>query len=233
MELDARSLLGLAGIVLDGQHLEHVLDRVARIAQQTLPGAVEVSLTLMRGDEPFLAASTGPLAADAARVQYERGQGPSIDAARAGLVLRIDDTETETRWPDYTAGAAAHGVRSSLSAPLPIQDELIGTLNAYSTAPGAFPADQVPAAETIASYAAVAVHNARTLVEVSDLARQMTRAMASRAVIEQAKGMLVESRRCGPDEAFAVLTNLSQLTNTKLREVARQMVEGAARTGRP
>jgi GAF domain-containing protein len=222
--VDTDALLELAAIVLDGQKLGAVLDRVAYIARQTLPGAAEVSLTLLSGDEPFLAACTGPLAYQAARTQYEREQGPSIDSARAGVVLRIDDIRTETRWPQFTVRAAAQGVRSSLSAPLPLHNQYIGALTGYSRRPFAFPARHIPAAETIAGYAAVAVHNARRLVEASTSARQMSEAMASRAAIEQAKGMLMERQHCGPDKAFALLAASSQRTNTKLRDIAAQMV---------
>ncbi|WIX79227.1 ANTAR domain-containing protein [Amycolatopsis carbonis] len=50
--------------------------------------------------------------------------------------------------------------------------------------------------------------------------RQLREALQSRAVIEQAKGVLMAQRRCGPPEAFALLVTLSQDTNVKLRDVA-------------
>jgi GAF domain-containing protein len=226
--VDLASLVELAAVVLDGQDLEAVLDRVARIAQRTLPGAAEVSLTTLHRDSSSSAASTGPLAGDATRAQYTRGQGPSLDAARTGLVLRVDDMRTEPRWPRYAA--ACPDVRSSLSLPLPVRDRVIGALTGYATAPHAFPDGHLRAARIVAAYAAVTVYNARVLVEASALARQMREAMTSRAVIEQAKGVIMCQRACRPDEAFEVLTGVSQRTNTKLRDVAAGLV---ARTAVP
>jgi AmiR/NasT family two-component response regulator len=121
-------------------------------------------------------------------------------------------------------------VLSSLSVPLPIQDRYIGALNIYATEPDAFGENVVAAAQLIASYAAVAVHNAQTFTRTAELAQELTRAMASRAVIEQAKGIVMHERRCTADEAFALLTRVSQQANIKLRDIAAEMV---AQTARP
>jgi GAF domain-containing protein len=230
--VDAEALLELAAIVYDGETLESVLDRVTHVAKRTVPGAEEVSVTLIRDDEPFTAAYTGPLALAADELQYERGYGPCVDAARAGVVLRIPDMRTETRWPDYAAAVAGKGVLSSLSVPLPVQEQYIGALNIYSTEPGSFPDRDIAVAQTIASYAAVAVHNATTFSKTSELARQLAEAMASRAVIEQAKGIVMHEQRCDADDAFGVLLRVSQRANIKLRDIAAQIVEQTARPRR-
>ncbi|HEY0485519.1 MAG TPA: GAF and ANTAR domain-containing protein [Mycobacteriales bacterium] len=229
--IDAGALLELAEIVYEGETLESVLDRVARVAKRTVPGAEEVSVTLIRDDKPFTAAYTGQLALDADEIQYARDHGPCLDAGRAGVVLRVGDMRQETRWPDYAAPVAARGVLSSLSVPLPVQDSCIGALNVYSTTPGSFPDQDIPLARTIASYAAVAVHNASTFTKSGELARQLTVAMESRAVIEQAKGILMHEHRCDADRAFAILTRVSQQANIKLRDIAAQLVERNSRPG--
>src|SRR5690606_21930681 len=104
----------------------------SHLARQVIPGADDVSMTLIQDEKPSTVAHTGPLSLDADELQYERGHGPCMDAGRAGLVLLIDDMRTETRWPDYAPVAAAHGALSSLSVPLPVQDEFIGALNVYA-----------------------------------------------------------------------------------------------------
>jgi GAF domain-containing protein len=228
--IDAEALLELARIVYEGETLESVLDRVTQVAKRTIPGAEEVSITLIRDDKPFTAAYTGQLALDADEMQYARDYGPCVDAGRAGNVLRVGDMRTETRWPDYAAAVAERGVLSSLSVPLPVQDQYIGALNIYSTRPGSFPDADLPIAETIASYAAVAVHNANSFTQASEMARQLAQAMESRAVIEQAKGILMHEQKCDADEAFRILSRVSQRANIKLREIAAQIV---AQTARP
>jgi GAF domain-containing protein len=187
-----------------------------------------VSVTLIRGEEPFTAAYTGELALAADELQYERGYGPCVDAGRGGTVLRIDDMREETRWPEYAEKVSTRGVLSSLSVPLPIQDEYIGALNIYSAKARSFPDEHIPAAETIASYAAVAVRNAHAFTRAADLARNLTEAMASRAAIEQAKGIIMHEQRCSADQAFAILTHVSQQANIKIRDIATQMVSQAA-----
>jgi PAS domain S-box-containing protein len=74
---------------------------------------------------------------------------------------------------------------------------------------------------------------ARIESKAVQLADQMRRAMENRAVIEQAKGMLIAAHGCSPDEAFQMLSAHSQRTNRKVREVATAMVEGARRTHNP
>ena len=80
-------------------------------------------------------------------------------------------------------------------------------------------------ARTFASYAAVAVANAQLFASTAQLARQMEEAMASRAAIEQAKGILMGSLKCTPDEAFDVLVRHSQNSNRKLRDIAQGIVD--------
>lgn len=127
----------LAKVVLVDRDLSAVLTEITTIARRSLPGAEAASITLIRGENAFTAAYDGQMALDADELQYERGFGPCVDAARAGQVLLIDDMRTEQRWPDYARHAAAHGVGSSLSVPLPFQSATIGALNNYSGRPHA------------------------------------------------------------------------------------------------
>jgi GAF domain-containing protein len=132
---------------------------------------------------------------------------------------------TETRWPDYAAKVQAEGVRSSLSVPLPYQGTSIGALNNYSTEPSAFATPEslaaaLEAAETIA----VVVSNADAHAQLGEQARNMRLAMDSRAVIEQAKGVLMAQRHIDADEAFDVLREASQRYNRKLRDIAHGIV---------
>jgi GAF domain-containing protein len=226
--LDVRILRDLAAIVLAHEDLGAVLDRVARLAQEVVPGADEVSLTLIRDEKPATVAHTGPLALDVDELQYERGHGPCMDAGRAGMVLLTDDMRTESRWPDYTAAAAEHGALSSLSLPLPVQDQFIGAVNMYARSPHAFTPAAVAVGQTVAAYAAVAVANAHAYAEAAARAHHMQEAMRSRAVIEQAKGIVMAQQRCSPDDAFTLLSRASQRANRKLRDLAADVVAQAS-----
>jgi GAF domain-containing protein len=224
---EQEALVELARIVLGQETLGAILQRVAEIAKATIPGAEEVSLTVIRGGRPSTPAFTGPLALEADEMQYEQGHGPCMDSARAGLAFHVPDMRAEGRWPDYAPRVASRGVLSSVSLPLPVQDQVIGALNLYATAPHAFGEEAVGFGGSIAGYAAVAVANAHVYADAEQQARQLQDAMASRATIDQAKGIVMAERRCSPDEAFKILTQVSQHSNRKLRDVAAALVERA------
>ncbi|HEV2891899.1 MAG TPA: GAF and ANTAR domain-containing protein [Frankiaceae bacterium] len=218
----------LGGIVFAEHSLEAVMERIAALAKATIPGADEVSVTLVQG-KPVTAAATGDLALDVDQAQYAAGAGPCLDAAEAATTVLIPDMATEDRWPEVTPLARDRGAQSSLSIGLPVQQRVYGALNIYSRSPHAFDADAVGAAESFARYAAVAVANATLYQATAALAEQMKEAMSSRAVIDQAKGILMATHGCDSDKAFSLLVTASQRHNRKLREIAQAMVDGVRR----
>jgi GAF domain-containing protein len=227
----SRAFAEISQIKLSDTNLDGVLEQLAGLAERTIPGAAEVSITLSRGNGAYTAAFTGELALALDETQYEQGHGPCLDALASGDVLSVDDMGNEDRWPEFAARAVEAGCHSSLSVGLPVHESAAGALNIYATKAQAFDDDAVALARTFAGYAAVALANAHLYDAQASLASQMQAAMASRAVIEQAKGILVGQRRCTGDEAFRILAKLSQDTNRKLRDVAQALVDSV--TGPP
>jgi len=223
----------LGQIKLNETDVDGVLDQVAGLAKRTIPGADEVSVTLISGKDAHTAAYTGELALNLDEWQYGLGHGPCLDASDGVVTVSLADMKKETRWPDWADRALRAGVHSSLSIGLPIHEKVTGALNIYATEPEAFDEDAIVLGRTFAGYAAVAIANAHLYEAQANLARQMQAAMESRAVIEQAKGIIMGSRRCTADQAFAILTKLSQDTNRKLREVAFAMVATVGPDERP
>lgn len=222
----------LARIDFAGHDLPAVLGRVAELAKGALVRTGEVSVTLLRADRPYTAASTGPVARELDETQYAHGHGPCLDAAVSGQLLHIPDMAVETRWPAYAPVAAARGVASSVSVGLPIQEAVLGALNLYETRAECFDAAALEVVADFAAYAAVAAANAQLYSDAASQARQMHEAMEHRAVIEQAKGIIMGDRRCGPEEAFDILRQLSNTSNRKLREVALALVSEAQKRPR-
>jgi len=220
----------LARVALRGRELSETLCEITGIARRAVPGAEATSITLVRDDRGFTAAHDGQLALDADELQYERGYGPCLDAGRTGLTMLVPDMRTESRWPDYAAAVVPKGVFTSLSVPLPFQGATIGGLNIYATKVEAFDDDSVRHGEEVASFVAVAVANAESHAASTELAHQMQEAMASRSVIDMAKGMLIAQHGCTPDEAFTILSHASQRSNRKLRDIAAAMVGGTPDT---
>ncbi len=220
-------ILELSRIVVGDVALDEVLTRVAQVAKDTVPGADEVSVTMVHRDHPSTAASTGDLALGLDERQYAEGYGPCLHAARSGETMLVSDMSTETRWPKFAAQGVQDGALSSLSVALPLHQETVGALNIYARTRDAFDEDAQQIATHLAGYAAVAMVNVSLYVTTAALSAQMKHAMQSRAVIEQAKGILMGERRCSADEAFAILAKISQDTNRKLRDVATALVEQA------
>jgi GAF domain-containing protein len=221
----ADAILELSGILLGSNtSMDAVLDLAVRVAQRTIPGADEVSVTIQNG-EPKTVAASGKFATIVDEKQYHAGEGPCLEAISRGEPVAVDDLQTESRWPEYTPKAIEAGVGSSFSVPLIAGERTIGAFNAYATTPEAFDDQGKATAENLAAYAGIVLNNASLYFDASSHADQMDQAMRSRAVIEQAKGILMGSRHCNADEAFGILVDLSQHSHRKLHEVARTVVE--------
>jgi GAF domain-containing protein len=204
--------------------LTEVLARVAELTRATVPGADEVSVTLVEGEEARSVAFTGDLAVQLDERQYERGFGPCMDAAITGNTVIIKDTEVEDRYPEFGSVAARAGVRSTLSVGMPVPQRTVGGLNLYADLPDAFDDAAVDLTRAFASYGAVALTNAALVESKTMLATHLERAMASRAVIEQAKGIIMARLGCDAEQAFGELVRRSQHTNRKLNAIARDIV---------
>ncbi|WCN79389.1 GAF and ANTAR domain-containing protein [Micromonospora sp. LH3U1] len=223
------ALAELGRVRLDEISLDDMLRRIAELANRSVPGAMEVSVTLVRGRDSWTAAFTGDVARELDEWQYEQHRGPCLDASASGDTVSVPDMAAERRWPAWAAKARTVGVGSSLSIGLPIQGSVVGGLNVYGDSTNAFDPPSIASAEGFAAYAAVALANAHLYDTAATLAAQMQEAMRNRAVIEQAKGIIMGDRRCSPEEAFALLSKISQDTNRKVRDVAEALVARAVR----
>lgn len=204
---------------------DSLMQQIAVTAKVAMAAVDEASITFTRGDDTgWTVACTGDLALSLDEAQYATGNGPCMDASQAGEVLIIEDFHQETRWPDYIARAVQTGGRSSLSIPMPIQSSVLAALNLYSLQPDAFGEEDVVAGKGIAALGAVTVTQLALQESAELTAAQLQEAMSSRAVIEQAKGIIMASTRCDPERAFELLRAQSQTENRKLREIAQALV---------
>lgn len=217
----------LGRMAFDELPLDRALTRIADLARHTVPGAAEVSVTLVGPGGAHSAAFTGKPALVLDEWQYEHGHGPCLAAAAANITVSVPDIAGEARWPGWARSAIEIGVHSSLSVGLPLQDSLSGALNIYSPAPHAFDEDRVILAQTFAGYAAVAMANSPRHDPAGDA---IAPALDSRVVVEQAKGIIMMDRRCSADEALAVLGKMAAYTHRTVRDVAEMLV---VRTAEP
>src|SRR3954451_5294754 len=221
-----QALERLGSLSLRRVSMDELLQTVADLAKTVMPGSPEASVSLLVEDRPSTVASTGRLATDLDERQYVRDHGPCLHAARTGELTEIADTRTDSRWPDYLPRAVERGNLSSLSIPLAIDEDeqVTGALNIYARRPDAFDQTSRSVATRFGPYAAVATGNLYTYRSARDMADNLQAALESRAVIDQAKGVLIERHKLTPDQAFQLLAQASMNANRKVREIADELV---------
>jgi transcriptional regulator with GAF, ATPase, and Fis domain len=206
--------------------LGETLQQVAELAVQAIPPASAVGVTLLDDHRrPSTALWTQTYAPRVDHAQYEEGAGPCLSAYKERRTIRVDDVrDVGDQWPAFSRRAVEEGVFSTLSLPLVAGTDGFGAFNLYARTPGAFSAQHEADAEQFATGAAVVLANASAYWTTFDLASGLQAAMESRAQIEQAKGILMASRRCSPEVAFQLLVQASQRNNEKLRDIAARIV---------
>lgn len=227
----ARSLSALARFFVGDGTLHETLSRVAHHAEEAVPAAAMTGLTMLVEGRARTAVFTDDAAPEIDSAQYETGIGPCLDSFRHRQIFRIDDTVKDDRWPPFSEAAAAFGIRSTLSIPLVANHEGLGALNFYSKIPNGFSEEDEAVASQFGVQAAIVLANAQAYWDAHLLSQNLATAMQSRAVIEQAKGMLMGAQRCSADEAFQILVRASQRENRKLREIAEEIVSRAQHAG--
>jgi hypothetical protein len=208
--------------------VDTVLLRVAETALAALVDSDAVSVTRFDTTAPCTVASTDKTLAALDARQYAAGRGPCLRAARSQLPVRAVVGEHAEAWPEFTATAHTMGVRAYLSVPLLVDVDqkrrLIGSFNAYSFRAEAFdPLDQ-RLMTLLTAAAATAISNGWRWQNARDHIEQMKLALTSRAEIDQAKGVLMALHGIDGEEAFRRLAHISQHTNTKLHDVARDLL---------
>lgn len=217
----AENFAQLAMAMHDAGGVEETVDAVVQFALQALSCTYAgVALYTSRAKRIEIPAVTDPVVAEIYRLQLEGQEGPLAETMRDRATVLVRDTLTETRWPGWASKVAGLGVRSVLDVPLKLgaESRTVGVLGLYSPVPDGFSADDEAIADILARHATVAVAAARKV-------ENMAAAVDARKVVGQAMGILMERYDLGEDQAFAVLRRYSQDTNTKLHDVARQLIE--------
>jgi GAF domain-containing protein len=216
-----QAVLSVHRFICGSSTFDETLNEVIDAATDQL-GADMAGLTIR--DElgrPTTIVYTDRMVPEIDQVQYDNDRGPCLDAARHREVFRIDQTEQEQRWPEFGAAAARHGLHSTLSMPVLVAERGIGALNFYDHRTGYFNDGHISTGELFTGQCAIA---AAYLVQ-ANLAENLSVAMTSRGVIEQAKGIIMGTTGVSADAAFDLLRQQSQQENRKLRDVAQELVD--------
>jgi len=226
------SLEALSRFFVGDVTLQDTLDRVATLAVEAIAPADMAGITMVVEGARRTPVFTHATAAEIDEAQYASGQGPCVEAFESKRLTEITSTREPGRWPEFRAAAAAQGVLSTVSFPLVVGERAVGALNFYARREHAFgDADRSDGA-LFASQAAIALANTQAYWDARELSVGLGEAMKNRAVIEQAKGMLMAAEGIDEEEAFAVLVRASQRQNVKLNVVARALMDSAIARGR-
>jgi GAF domain-containing protein len=200
------------------------LNRLVDLAVREVAGCCGASALLWRDRELVGLTSTHPDLAELAEYQLRTGYGPSIQALRDKQPVGVRDTLRDTRWPDYMTEALCRGVRSTLALVHEFPPMTV-VLSIASVRSEAFESEQVPFAETLAAFGGAVLANASAYGEAQREAVQLRNAVESRAVVDQAKGVLMHALGCSADEALERMRRVSQTQHVKVTDVARQVVQ--------
>ncbi|MHA7208796.1 GAF and ANTAR domain-containing protein [Arthrobacter sp. MDT1-65] len=194
-----------------------VLERLVRTAVILVPGADEASITLVTGRHRVQSrAPSGDLARILDELQERTGEGPCMSAVYEERTVSVPDMRTERRWPRFSAKAAEAGAGSMLAFQLFVEGDNLGAMNLVGRSAHAFTEESDYVGSLVASHAAVAFADAQKLHQFKD-------AVATRDLIGQAKGILMERYGITAGQAFIMLVQVSTKTNAKLLVVAEEL----------
>jgi GAF domain-containing protein len=204
------------------------LNRLLNLILETAVEAIGFSaatVTARHGDDVSTVGATDQRLIGLDDAQYAAG-GPCMQTLDQSDPIFLEDASSDERWQHFAHTASHLGVKSSLSVHVPTDSsEVAASLNLYSRECLDLNDRQLRLALSYGEQLAATLQSVDAYKSAATLARNMADAMRSRAVIEQAKGILMADDRINDDEAFQQLTKLSQTANLKLREVARRLVD--------
>ncbi|WP_410596540.1 ANTAR domain-containing protein [Amycolatopsis sp. lyj-23] len=207
-----------------------VLEAVCAEAVRAIPGADMASITAIRDGEATTAATTDERAVEIDAAQYAAGAGPCLQAAATGEVVRVPLASAGAAWPEFTGRARELGVGSYLAAPLRVDERLSGALNLFGYGDHGFAETDSRLLQLYTTVVSFGLRTTRRYRQARQRAVDLEAAMRSRAVIEQAKGILMAVHRISADDAMKRLVTESQRTNVKLRDIATRFVDDLSST---
>lgn len=201
------------------------LHRVTALGTELVPGAAGAAVTIA-GSRPLTFAASGPRIEKLHELQFSAGDGPAVETLRHNEPRRVDDTATEPRWPGFCQAAQQMGFASCLTLPLRTDQQPAGAVSLYAARPRTFIGAAHDIATLFAAQGGSAVVNAAVFRECHQMIENLHTALESRALIEQAKGILEAKLGVTPEQAFRLLNRMSQNTNRKVRLVSADLIGG-------
>ena len=217
----ARTFVDLADSLVDNFDVVDLLTVLAdRCVDVVDVAATGIMLASADGELRVIASSS-----EAMRVlelfETQANEGPCVDCYRGGRpMVNVKLAEADGRWPRFAPQAVQAGFLSVHALPMRLRGLTIGALNMFRTEEGPMREADVVAAQALADVATIAILQHRATVDAQQLNQQLTQALTTRIVIEQAKGVVSENAGLDMEEAFALLRRHARKNNLRLTDVA-------------
>jgi ANTAR domain len=199
------------------------LNRIVFLASHQVAACSGAAAALWRGGEPALRAATHPDLPALLDVQLRSGRGPVMDALTGEGPVSCADTLAETRWPEYASTALRAGVRCSVTFAYRPDADVV-TLSLFGARPRSLESG-LGLAELLAAFGGAVMGNAAEYGDAQRAALQLRDGAASRAIVDQAKGMLMQALGCSAGEALDKMKQISQERNLRVTEVAQAIID--------
>lgn len=198
-------------------------ETIVDLALSTMDNCDEAGLCA-EADQSFAASHSG-LIRQLDALQSEVGHGPCVDVLAGGDTVYVPDLLDDQRWPQFSPRAAGLGLRTALAYRLSVGGKTIGALQLFAQLPDAFNVFERAEGLVFATLAGLALAQAKAQQAEELNVENLQRALASREVIGQAQGILMQREKITADQAFQLLRRSSQHLNRKLRTVAQDVVD--------
>jgi hypothetical protein len=234
-ELPLNTTEQVQNLILDSADFEQFLNELARFSAHQVAGGGDDALcgiTLLRDRKAATIGWSSDSAREVDEIQYSLSQGPCLTAAEEEREVNVPDLFEEDRWgPDYANAVASHGLRSVLSLPFNLQGEAKAALNLYSDVPHKFDERAAAKARGYTREISQALRLAVRFSLHTDSAANLRATLESRTIIDIAVGIVMAQNRCSQDAAVQILTEASSNSNTKLRDIAKALVDSVGGAG--
>jgi GAF domain-containing protein len=222
-----RSLVEMADTLVDDYDVIDLLTGLADRCVSLLGVSAAGVMLVSPADRLALAASSSETMRLLELFELQAQEGPCLDAFRTGEPVGHQDLEAgSARWPSFTAAARKAGFRSACALPLRLREVTLGALNLLSATRSPMAEADVIVARAFADLAALSIAQHRASAEAQRLNEQLSGALTSRVVIEQAKGVISERAGVPLAEAFSRLRAYARNHNLRLTDVAQAAVDG-------
>ena len=222
------SFIGFADRLIDDVDVLDLTTQLARDCARLLDVAAVGLLLADAGGVLHLLAATSEEARKLEAFQLQRDEGPCLDCYQTGASVAVADLRTEQgRWPRFSAMATDQGFASVHALPLRLRNDRLGALGLFGSTPGTLDDADLRLAGGLAHVASMAIVQATHAPDRVDVLTALRAAVAARAALEMAKGVLAETHSVDTEEAFNWLRDYAHQHHRHLADVARAVVSGA------